>query len=209
MAGERRAATGVLLEDHGLGAVAPAPRPGGDGGAHPLVHAAAARVRDVRDYCDSADHLPALATANGDLKDVQRPWTLKAILGRVPRGGRLLEIGAGDPHVADILARIGYDVTLIDPYDGRDRGPSAYEAIVAAYPHLTVVRGLFPDALDDDAGSFDCIYSISVLEHLPKEAIPALWEGIRMRTSPGGVTIHAIDHVHQGAVTTTTSSGSA
>src|SRR5207247_1433648 len=31
----------------------------------------------VRDYCESVDHLPLLATASRDLKDVQRPWALK------------------------------------------------------------------------------------------------------------------------------------
>src|ERR1700716_1678533 len=53
----------------------------------------------VRDYCDSFDHLRPLATANADLKDCQRPWVLKAILSQVPRGGRVLEIGAGEPFV--------------------------------------------------------------------------------------------------------------
>ena len=59
----------------------------------------------VRDYCDSVDHLPLLATASRDLKDVQRPWALKAIVGSVRPGSRLLEIGAGEPIVADLLAR--------------------------------------------------------------------------------------------------------
>ena len=36
----------------------------------------------VRDYCDSYDHLRPLATANGDLKDQQRPWMLKAVISR-------------------------------------------------------------------------------------------------------------------------------
>jgi hypothetical protein len=44
------------------------------------------------------------------LKDVQRPWMLKAVFGRLPRGARLLEIGGGDPWVADLLARLGYEV---------------------------------------------------------------------------------------------------
>src|ERR1700687_406738 len=57
----------------------------------------------VRDYCDSFDNMNELAVANGDLKDCQRPWTLKAILSQVRRGGRVLEIGAGEPFVGDIL----------------------------------------------------------------------------------------------------------
>src|SRR3954470_17816750 len=79
-------------------------------GIEPLSYAT------VKDYCDSFDHLRPLATANADLKDVQRPWVLKAILSRVPRGGRVLEIGAGEPFVADILERLGYEVSIVDPY---------------------------------------------------------------------------------------------
>src|SRR4029077_2538088 len=107
-----------------------------------------------------------LATASRDLKDVQRPWALKAILATVPPGSRLLEIGAGQPIVAGLLARVGYDVTVIDPYDGRDRGPSEFEAMQDAYPRVRVVRGLFPRDLPAEE-RFDCIYSISVLEPLP------------------------------------------
>src|SRR5215207_9248405 len=56
----------------------------------------------VKDYVDSFEHINPLACAQGDLKDVQRPWTFKAILASIPRGGRLLEIGAGQPFVADL-----------------------------------------------------------------------------------------------------------
>ena len=63
----------------------------------------------VQDYCDSYDHLPALATEAHDLKDCQRPWTFKTILGAVPYGGRLLEIGAGEPIVAELLSCLGYN----------------------------------------------------------------------------------------------------
>jgi hypothetical protein len=154
----------------------------------------------VRDYSDSIDHLNALATLNRDLKDVQRSWVLKAILGTVPIGGRLLEIGAGDPWVADLLSRIGYSVVVVDPYDGRDRGPDQYELIKARYPHITFLRGLFPDALSSLSDQvFDCVYSISVLEHLPPEAVKPVFDGIaRHSRAPDSPTIHAIDHVLLG-----------
>ena len=151
----------------------------------------------VRDYCDSADHLPSLATANEDMKDVQRPWALKAILGSLAPGARLLEIGAGEPIVADLLVRLGYDVTVVDPYDGRDRGPAEFEATRAAYPRVRIIRGLFPRDVEEER--FDCIYSISVLEHLPSAAIDDVCAQLRRLTRDGGYTIHAIDHVVRGA----------
>ncbi|HXM32799.1 MAG TPA: hypothetical protein VN921_04030, partial [Chthoniobacterales bacterium] len=47
----------------------------------------------VRDYCQSVDLLPEITGIDGDLKNVQRPWALKAVLGCVPPPARLLEIG--------------------------------------------------------------------------------------------------------------------
>jgi hypothetical protein len=151
----------------------------------------------VRDYCDSADHLPELARASGDMKDVQRPWVLKAIVGSVPLGTRLLEIGAGQPIVADRLARIGYDVTVVDPYDGRDRGPTEFDALTATFPRLRFIRGVFPAAVPAE-GHFACVYSISVLEHLSTDAIGEVSTGIRNVLEPDGYSIHAIDHVQLG-----------
>jgi hypothetical protein len=76
----------------------------------------------VRDFADSADNLGGLARANSDMKDLQRCWAVKAVLGNVEPGGKLVEIGAGEPLAADTLARLGYQVTVIDPYAFR---PSA------------------------------------------------------------------------------------
>lgn len=154
----------------------------------------------VMDFCDSVDRLRALSTINQDLKDAQRPWVFKVILGSVPPGGKLLEIGAGDPWVACLLSRLGYDVTVVDPYDGRDRGPNHFEQFKSMFPKIQFIRGLFPSAMgESNTDKFDCIYSISVLEHLPPAEISSLITGIaafsKSSTSP---TIHAVDHVHLG-----------
>jgi glycosyltransferase involved in cell wall biosynthesis len=154
----------------------------------------------VEDYSDSIEHLAALATLNHDLKDTQRPWVFKAILGSVPPGARLLEIGAGDPWVADLLCRLGYEVVVVDPYDGRDNGPDAFDAIRARFPRVKFLKGLFPQALSalPDA-QFDCIYSISVLEHVPTESIDDVFQRIALHSrTPDSPTIHAIDHVLLG-----------
>src|SRR5687767_3105883 len=72
----------------------------------------------VRDYCESLDEIPQITAMDGDLKNVQRPWAVKTILAHVPPPARLLEIGGGEPIVSGFLAELGYDVTLVDPYDG-------------------------------------------------------------------------------------------
>jgi len=154
----------------------------------------------VKDYSDSIDHLKALSTINSDLKDAQRPWVFKTILATVPRGGRLLEIGAGDPWVADLLTRLGYEVVIVDPYDGTARGPDQFEEIKAQFPSITFIRGFFPEALSQLQDSkFDCIYSISVLEHLPMDAVAPVFAGIAQHSrTPDSPTIHAVDHVLLG-----------
>jgi len=153
----------------------------------------------VRDYCDSMDHLATLTTINRDMKDVQRPWVFKAILGTVKRGARLLEIGAGEPFVADLLSRLGYEVLIVDPYDGSGNGPRAFKAFTAAYPHIRFIRDYFTDDLQGiDPGSFDGIYSISVLEHIPTSEIGKVFAATRRFLKTGGYSVHAIDHVHKG-----------
>jgi hypothetical protein len=153
----------------------------------------------VRDYCDSMDYLPNLATINKDMKEVQRPWLFKTILGTVKRGSRLLEIGAGEPFVADLLSRLGYEVLIVDPYDGSGNGPAEYEAIKASYPGIKFIRNCFTDNLQGiDPASFDGIYSISVLEHIPMSEIGRVFAGIRRFLKNGGYSIHAIDHVLKG-----------
>ncbi len=154
----------------------------------------------VRDFCDSFDHLYPLATTNRDMKDVQRPWMLKALLGTVPPGGRLLEIGAGEPMVASLLARLGYEVFVVDPYDGTGNGPQEYQKFCENYPEVRILRSFFTDATPGlEPASFDAIYSISVLEHVPTDHLGPLVSGLTRFTRPGGWTIHAVDHVYRGA----------
>jgi len=153
----------------------------------------------VRDYCDSFDHLRPLATANGDLKDVQRPWMLKVLLARLPARARVLEIGAGEPTVADVLQRLGHEVWIVDPYDGTANGPKEYEIFSRDCPDIRFVRShLREDTPGIPAQHFDAVYSISVLEHVPPGAIDGLLRAARRAVRPKGWHVHAVDHVHRG-----------
>jgi predicted TPR repeat methyltransferase len=153
----------------------------------------------VRDYCDSFDHLPALAAASGDLKDCQRPWVLKALLAKYRRPARLLEIGAGQPLVANLLHQFGHDVWIVDPYDGSGKGPVTFEEYRDGHPNLKFVRSEFSETLTGvEDHSFDGIYSISVLEHIPGFALQTVFRGLQRFLKLDGTTIHAIDHVYRG-----------
>lgn len=153
----------------------------------------------VRDFCDSADHLPTLATYQNDLKDAERPWAVKAILNCLPPGSKLLEIGGGEPHAAAVLVALGYDVTICDPFDGSGNGPVEYEAYRKLYPAVKFVRSLFtPDVARATPGGFDGVYSISVLEHVVGDHLTSAFEATAIALRPGGYSVHAVDHVLQG-----------
>lgn len=150
----------------------------------------------VKDFCDSADHLPFLSNIQGDLKDLQRPAALKMILGMMPPGSSLLEIGAGEPYVAHLLAELGYRATVVDPYDGSGRGPTEFEYYTQKYPGVRVIRDLFSETLREiESGAFDCIYSISVLEHVHQPGLFDVFRGVERFLKPGGYSLHLIDHV--------------
>jgi hypothetical protein len=151
----------------------------------------------VRDLADSLDNLSGLARANGDMKDLQRCWVLKAVLGTVEQGAHLVEIGAGEPLVADLLTRLGHRVTVIDPYDGSDQGPREFEGFRSAYPDLEFIRERFPPSVELPA-DVACVYSVSVLEHIPAEQIGAVVEAVNELVAPDGSSIHAIDQVVAG-----------
>lgn len=151
----------------------------------------------VRDFADSLDNLAGLARANGDMKDLQRCWVLKAVLGSVEPGAHLVEIGAGEPLVADLLTKLGHRVTVVDPYDGSGQGPREFERFRSAHPDVEFIRERFPPNAPlpaDVAG----VYSVSVLEHIPADEIGAVIEAATELVAPDGCSIHAIDHVVAG-----------
>jgi len=152
----------------------------------------------VRDFADSADHLTGLAGASFDMKDLQRCWAVKSILGNVERGARVLEIGAGEPLVAGLLSRLGYEVVVVDDYMGGGNGPREFKRFQAAYPDVRFVRELFPP--EEDVGDdFGAVFSISVLEHVPVEAVgDVVAKGHELIRKRGGCSIHAVDHVLAG-----------
>jgi hypothetical protein len=153
----------------------------------------------VRDFCDSSDHLPQICYSNGDLKNVQRAWTVKAILGTLPPGSKLLEIGGGVPLAAGMLAELGYDVTIVDPYEGAGNGPTEYEAYLKQFPHVKFARSYFNDELPGYAdASFDGIYSISVLEHIPLTDLDSIYRGIQKFLRKEGHSVHCLDIVVDG-----------
>jgi glycosyltransferase involved in cell wall biosynthesis len=153
----------------------------------------------VKDYCDSADRFPNIMRFDGDLKDLQRPWMVKSILQMIPRGAKLLEIGGGEPLASSFLQKCGFDVTVIDPYDGTGNGPQDYKKYKRDYPDLKLIKSFFTqDTPSLIPKSYECIFSISVLEHVQHLELPDTFSGIKNYLKPGGCSIHCVDLVAAG-----------
>lgn len=152
----------------------------------------------VRDFCDSTMYLSDLIYQN-DMKDVARTWMAKAIVSTIPIGSRLMEIGAGEPRLANFLHNLGYVVTIVDPYDGSGRGPTDLNLFRRNYPEIEIInKYMGPNLPELENRKFDCIYSVSVLEHIDNSLLESLLETVNNHLVLKGRAIHTIDHIMMG-----------
>jgi len=105
-------------------------------------------------------------------------------IGPLPRGSRILDLGAGDGRLAAALAQRGHSVTAVEPV--RDVGAAAGD------PNVTVLRSHIED-LDLPEGSFDVAILWHVLEHLstPVETLAR----IRSWIADGGRLVVAVPNL--------------
>lgn len=127
------------------------------------------------------------AQALGRLKHIQDAWTLARLL--PVRDAKILEIGGGSSRVLPVLDASN-ECWNLDEFEGDGNG-------LAEAPDMPGVRlvqrrlGDFPAELQDDY--FDIAFSISVIEHIPSQALEAFWADHARVLAPGGLALHAID----------------
>ena len=129
----------------------------------------------------------------------KQPWKLAErdlFLRRVldDGGGRLLEIGAGPGHDSAFFASQGLQVVATDLSPAmvgccRQKGLDAH---VMDFLHL-----------DFPAGSFDAVYALNCLLHVPNADLPAVLAAIRAVLRPGGWLFMGVygGDGHEGAAT--------
>jgi SAM-dependent methyltransferase len=118
-----------------------------------------------------ADNLEVMSEAEN-----YNRYLLDLVRSHARRDGRVLDFGAGSGQFAVPLAELGFDVTALEPDDalrGRLRGRVAAVAD--------------PDELTDQ--SFQCIYTMNVLEHIPDD-VAALRRLRAKLASPGILLIY-------------------
>lgn len=112
------------------------------------------------------------------------PWALERAA--LPDGARILDAGAGDSILPVYLAKLGHEVTVVDvSFDGR---LGEWHDVEIEY-----VRADLAD-MPFQADSFDAVFCISVIEHLPDERIPGALAELRRVLRPGGPLLLTTDY---------------
>lgn len=112
------------------------------------------------------------------------PWALERAALRP--GSRVLDVGAGDSIFPVYLAATGHSVTAVDlEFDG---SLGMRHGVDAAYARADMTRMPFPP------GAFDAVFCVSVIEHLPEEAIPVALAELRRVLRPGAPLLLTTDY---------------
>lgn len=108
-------------------------------------------------------------------------WRIAKATAWVRPGDRLLDVGC-------------YDGSLIARVRGRIDGAVGIDAVAepADAAGVRIVKGSFPTDLPADAGTFDCITALAVLEHV--EDPEAFAAACRDLLRPGGRAVLTVPH---------------
>ena len=94
---------------------------------------------------------------------------------------RIFEVGCGNGATSDMLSKLGYQVTAVDP------SCSGIEHASSAYPHVSFHQGSAYDDLSSDYGTYPIVVSLEVVEHCfwPRKYAKCVYELLE----PGGTAI--------------------
>lgn len=112
-------------------------------------------------------------------------WQVNEVLKLVPRGGHLVDIGAGVIPFMLICQQLGFKTTIIDDY--QDSGHT--NAALANVLQLNKAAGVTIlnadvfqlNRVDFEAGGYDLVFSSDSMEHWhnsPKKLFHSLWKGM-------------------------------
>ena len=141
----------------------------------------------------------AQAVAAGSEMNLRRgvfPWHLKSVQDAVvmeqiqnSNGLTIGEIGGGDTRILPELAKRN-KVYNIEKFEGADGGPKGE----LKFKNVKNIRCWIGDSkkfIQDE--TFDVIFSVSVVEHIPTNAMTGFIEDCARILKPGGLMIHAVD----------------
>lgn len=129
----------------------------------------------------------SLVPSHYSLKGIQDAWILSLLQHK--RDLKMAEVGGGKSRVLEMLSQHN-ECWNIDKFEGLGAGPLE----IPELPGVKIVRaylGDFDAEIPDNY--FDIVFSISVIEHVPKEQLDACFADCCRILKPGGLLLHAID----------------
>lgn len=112
-------------------------------------------------------------------------WRLRKAIRFLQPGMRVLDLGSADGVLFERFGRCAPGSMGIDPTLDSDRTlPSGF----------LLHRGFFPQDMPPDAGPFDAVVMLAVLEHFPESQYRQLSDGVARLLRPGGRLILTVPH---------------
>ncbi len=144
-------------------------------------------------------HQDGVYGAQFNLKGFAYPWLVSSR--SWSKAERVLDVGGGYSDLPVYLANaFGCEVWVVDdfgmasgePFWKRRRDPCEH---ARAHPEVrfTFERLGDPRLSSLPAGGFDCVYSLSTLEHVPAEKTADVWSHMDHLLRPGGEMLHSVD----------------
>lgn len=133
---------------------------------------------------------------NNDTRAWEYPWAFHAA---EPRAGMdVLEIGGGLAGFQFVLSRLGCRVVNVDPGMeaagvGWPCDPQSMRRLNGIFKTSVELRNTVLEKAELPAESFDLVFSISVLEHLPEHEIAAAVREAFRLLRPGGRLVMTVD----------------
>jgi SAM-dependent methyltransferase len=128
---------------------------------------------------------------------INYPWVART-LEDLPRGSRVLDIGAGVSPLPLFLAERGAMVDCVDPHQTVRTPPPAddwnewgFFDYGRVHPNLTAHHCTIADFAP--SYNFDVIYWVSVIAHMPRLVREDALQRCRVLLQPGGVLLLAVD----------------
>jgi ubiquinone/menaquinone biosynthesis C-methylase UbiE len=129
-----------------------------------------------------------------DLKRYSDLLVYAFIRRNVPQGSKLLEIGGGYSRVLSALAE-DYECWNLDKCEGLGNGPTTVPSSLGFHLVQEYIGNFSPELPER---AFDCVFSISVLEHVP-EGDAGFFKNIIADMArvarPGAYSLHCVDSV--------------
>ena len=131
---------------------------------------------------------------NNDTRAFEYPWAY--FNGSIKKGMQILEVGGGMSGFQFTASKAGASVINVDPGMDNIGGRVSQEFFDRANSKLgtnvKLIEATIANA-DIASSSFDLVYSISVIEHIPPSEIASSMKRIRDLLKPGGKFIMTVD----------------